>query len=655
MLRSVYSLLSEILSQELDALSSAGGDLADKLSDLSIQTSPVDQSELNRLSALITQIEEEKSGKSDFTLDRLDDFSAQADALDLGIANTLAEKTTELDTFSANLTAFQNDKVAFEADIADWNARLNQDIFDPDVFNELDDELSALQTRQMALQKRADELAQSLADLITLLDTPLVSTEQSAQITAIQTALNTPPNGFNWLWVLGALGLLGGITILPRWQLRNSQSKRNEAIQQNKQNGEKTMDPKIVNLLNQVSEKDRFSIQHILQNNPYDFELSLSQDVFRVFPRSLSNPTLGIEIPYDNDVDIAELLKNLNPPPTSSDGISIPHDQGYVFGGSAAGTSQLYTGGPHPDVQAATSGIQGQFRNAIGRIGYAYDHEYETLNNRPIYPNMPFSRGTGILLTTKHVMTNRHVYENLVKTNDLIGSGIEFMALHGISGSDFHPFDGNLPHIFDNLDIAIFTLAEDLPTQKPLPIMYLQSKPKIGSDITVIGYPHPHNFPDKQYNRIVNFEKVNIQEEAYGGEDAILSIKRESKGKIFRPKYFPNGEITLDYKYGQTPLFCFNATTSSGNSGSPIFNELDTLIGIFFKHDADFFHESYENKFNRKKDPANLAIPINSILDVILNNWTGPIPSDTPLNETIKHALDMRLQSMINSQNNHVA
>ncbi len=229
---------------------------------------------------------------------------------------------------------------------------------------------------------------------------------------------------------------------------------------------------------------------------------------------------------------------------------------------------------------------------ATGRIGYAQDG----------VPNSEdYAFGTGFLVTPNHVATNRHVHgiygEYL--TGDDCG-GIEFIAEKGKDLSDFYAFDGSAPVLIPGLDMAIYKLARPVRSRIPIRRNAIPTDDLEGREIVVIGYPDTFD-PDDP-------ELLSLLE-----EDPVFAVKRISQGQIFRHSTdtdSPFGVETMvaedDENEFAMPAISHNASTMTGNSGSPILDiQTGQLLGVHF---AGY-------KIFNKQEAANLAMAITYILE----------------------------------------
>lgn len=225
--------------------------------------------------------------------------------------------------------------------------------------------------------------------------------------------------------------------------------------------------------------------------------------------------------------------------------------------------------------------------NATGRIGYAQE-------GAPTHED--FSFGTGFLITPQHVATNRHVYG--LYSHYLTGedcAGIEFIAEKGKDASDFIAFDGAPPIVVNGLDLAIFKLSRPAPDRTPIQLASTDPEQSDDSKIIVIGYPDTRDVSNPDILAVVE-------------DNPIFAVKRLSQGHIFRHStdtdtpYGVQVNVDIDNKnsFGMDAI-CHNASTLTGNSGSPILDlKTGKLLGVHF---AGY-------KVFQKKEAANLAMAV---------------------------------------------
>jgi len=231
--------------------------------------------------------------------------------------------------------------------------------------------------------------------------------------------------------------------------------------------------------------------------------------------------------------------------------------------------------------------------HAVGRIGYAQEG---------IPTSDDYSFGTGFLITPNHVMTNRHVhgfYGHYLTSDDDCG-GIEFIAEKDKDSSDFIAFNGEPPLLLEGLDIAIYTLSRPAENRTPIARLPIPTHDLDGREIAVIGYPDTH-------------EPNNPEILAAFEENPVFAVKRISQGHIFRHStdignpYGVEARVDKD-ETASFPMraICHNASTLSGNSGSPILDiKTGELLGVHFAG----------HKIFNKKEAANLAMTIEQLTE----------------------------------------
>lgn len=229
---------------------------------------------------------------------------------------------------------------------------------------------------------------------------------------------------------------------------------------------------------------------------------------------------------------------------------------------------------------------------ATGRIGYAQEG---------VPTSEDYSFGTGFLVSSNHVMTNRHVhgfYSEYLTGEDC--GGIEFIAEKDKDASDFYEFDGKPPLLVPGLDIAIYTLAKPVQNREPIARIPLETDSFEGREIVVVGYPDTFNPNDPDILAALE-------------ENPVFAVKRVSQGQIFRHSTDTDNPYGVEAMVTESersefpmPAISHNASTMTGNSGSPILDaKTGELLGVHF---AGY-------KIFNKKEAANLAMAIAYIIE----------------------------------------
>lgn len=222
--------------------------------------------------------------------------------------------------------------------------------------------------------------------------------------------------------------------------------------------------------------------------------------------------------------------------------------------------------------------------DAVGRIGFAQ-------NGKPVGKDESF--GTGILVSERHILTNRHVWEMFKsRLSGDEGTGIEFYGEKKSDKSEFIAFDGAEPVCIDGWDAAIFTLSRTPENRPPVSIASRPAEELNDLDIVVVGYPQAHR---------VTEEIAEVTE-----KDPVFGVKRYSEGKIFRHSvdienpYGVEADVEQIINPSETlRAICHNASTLGGSSGSAVIcKTTGDLIALHFGFDS-----AYE-----WKEAANFAL-----------------------------------------------
>lgn len=269
-----------------------------------------------------------------------------------------------------------------------------------------------------------------------------------------------------------------------------------------------------------------------------------------------------------------------------------PAQSGLIFPGSTL--QGVSTTGGSPGNLSSFSGSFAPLmptNQATGRIGY---------RQKGIPQGEDVAFGTGVLISDRHILTNRHVVEAYRDAIEAGGVGIEFFGEIGSDASEFVPFKASGIEFPTGLDLAILRLETAPKDRTPVALLTISDTLE-GRDIAVIGYPDP----------IERDEAVLALVET----PPVFAVKRVSTGKIFRHSSDTDQVFGVEAPVGQlisesgtVPALCHNASTLGGSSGSPVIDlETGEILGLHFGYDIAF----------NWAEPANFALPINVILNAL--------------------------------------
>lgn len=184
----------------------------------------------------------------------------------------------------------------------------------------------------------------------------------------------------------------------------------------------------------------------------------------------------------------------------------------------------------------------------------------------------PFWSGSGYAITDRHVVTNEHVAVSLenAKQNYTRMKPADWPAASAVRGVIYRllitpdkMIDTKLVWNDERKDLAILEAVQ--PHGRPVASLALSSGITTGTDVALAGFPGLSRMSDEaDYDPVMTFGKINI-------------IQTADRSKV---------------KYIQT-----DAVINAGNSGGPMFNACNQVVGTnaFTRADEDDYSESVIN------------------------------------------------------------
>lgn len=228
--------------------------------------------------------------------------------------------------------------------------------------------------------------------------------------------------------------------------------------------------------------------------------------------------------------------------------------------------------------------------------------------------------GNGSLVEMEFVGTGFHVGEGFVLTNRHVASSpwladAQAQLIISISGAAprmqklwaFFPGQTSARDLrfirsAANQDLAVSRLVQTAADLPALPLDRNSSSIQVGQAVVVMGYP---TGPNRMLALLPEAEARGLQQE-YGG--SLMTLLGElARRKMIKP-LTTQGYITDLY----TDRIVFDAATTEGGSGTPMFGESGQVIGITF---AEFIGER----------ASNFAVPVESAVQLLhLSGWRAP-------------------------------
>ena len=242
----------------------------------------------------------------------------------------------------------------------------------------------------------------------------------------------------------------------------------------------------------------------------------------------------------------------------------------------------------HPEAGASADEESGEGRSPLTPEGNGAIFEMA-------YVGTGFHVGGGYVLTNRHIARGPWTVDR--RTQFLISSTNSKPRLEKLLAffpGERKPIPLQFRTASEKEDVAVCAL-KSIPSNIPvLPLDHQSGATEIGKAIVMMGYP---TGPNRLLALLPEAEAVSIESE-YGGSLETL-LDQLAKRKLIKP-LTTQGHITDLYKN----RIIFDAATTEGSSGTPMFGESGKVIGITF---AVFVDEH----------AASFAVPIATGLEVL--------------------------------------
>ena len=216
--------------------------------------------------------------------------------------------------------------------------------------------------------------------------------------------------------------------------------------------------------------------------------------------------------------------------------------------------------------------------------------------------------GTGFYVGDGYVLTNRHIARDPWAADERAqyfisrtGAIPRLEKLLAFFPGNRQPISLSVKTTSANDDVAVCKL-HTVPAKVPaLPLDLRPGPAEIGKAVVMMGYP---TGPNRLLALLPEAEATGVQNE-YGGSLFTL-LDQLARRKLIRP-LTTQGHITDLYK----SRIVFDASTSAGSSGTPMFGESGQVIGITF---AVFVDDR----------ASNFAVPISAGIEALKKAGWNP-------------------------------
>lgn len=212
--------------------------------------------------------------------------------------------------------------------------------------------------------------------------------------------------------------------------------------------------------------------------------------------------------------------------------------------------------------------------------------------------------GTGFYVGNGYLLTNRHVVQPWTAGQEKNLPGRPAIkSLRAYFPGRRDPLIVQVKAVGQNQDLAVCALTGNSADLPALPLATEKETPPVGAQITMMGYP---SGPDRLLSLLNDKEAQALQQRYNSSLDALL--RRLAELNLVKP-LTTQGNITDTYK----ERVVFDAATSAGGSGGPIFGSTGQVVGVSF----GIFTEN---------NASNFGVPIADAVALLQKaGWRNPV------------------------------
>ncbi len=210
--------------------------------------------------------------------------------------------------------------------------------------------------------------------------------------------------------------------------------------------------------------------------------------------------------------------------------------------------------------------------------------------------------GTGFYVGNGFLLTNRHVVQPWTAGGQNQAGRPNIKSLRAYFPGRREAIALQIKGIGQNFDLAVCALTGNFADLPALPLTTEGDAPGVGVAVTMMGYP---SGPDRLLALLSDKEAQALQQRYNSSLDVLL--RRLAELNLVKP-LTTQGNITDTYK----ERVVFDAATSAGGSGGPIFGPAGRVIGVSF----GVFTEN---------TASNFGVPIANALTLLQKaGWRNP-------------------------------